>query len=170
MKGVKVCEAFSCIITKLGDCYWRAGVDSHENIIDLFRGKDKLLVDTKLPADFVRVEINPEGGDYLNPYGKWIFKLDDKKPAWYNNKFKDICWKEFERWREQVYGSFNWEDVKNPVNPFEIEPPQKITKKHITLLKQWNLVWNSVGNSVWNLVRNSVGDSVGNSVWNLVWN
>ena len=164
-----MCQAFSCIITIAGDCYWKAGLDSHEDIIDLFKPKDKLLIDDKDPADFVRVEINPENNDYLNPYGKWIFKLNGKKPKWFNNKFEPICWIEFEKWRNEVYSSFNWKDVKNPINPFEIEPPKKITKKHLALLKQWDSVWASVRASVWASVWASVGDSVRDSVWASVW-
>ena len=76
-----MCNAFSAVITIAGDCYWKAGLDSHEDIIELFKPKDKLLVDDKHPSDFVRVEIIPKDNDYLNPYGKWLFKLDDKKPV-----------------------------------------------------------------------------------------
>ena len=57
--------------------------------------------------------------------------------------------------------TWNYKEACNPINPFQITPPPKISKKHIKLLRKWASVWDSVGDSVWA----SVGDSVGDSVW-----
>ncbi len=66
---------------------------------------------------------------------------------------------------------FSWyEEATNLIHPFKVKPPEKITEKHLQLLKNWNSVGNSVGNSVWNSVWNSVGDSVWNSVRDSVGN
>jgi len=75
--------------------------------------------------------------------------------------------------------TFKWRyrEAYNPVHPFKIKPPKKITEKHIKLLRQWDSVrdsvWYSVGNSVWDSVGDSVGDSVRDSVrysvWDSVW-
>lgn len=64
---------------------------------------------------------------------------------------------------------FKWryKEACNPIYPFTIKPP-KITKQHITLLKDWASVWDSVRASVWASVRDSVRDSVWNSVWDSV--
>lgn len=139
-----MCKAFSCIVTKEGSVYWKAGVDSHENIIDLFKAKDKLLTDNKLPADFVRIEITPENNDYLDRDGKWLFKFDDKKPEWWNEKYEKLCWEELEKWKKKIYSSFNYEEAKNPINPFEIEPPE-ITDEVIELLKTYGSIYSIYG-------------------------
>ena len=166
-----MCQAFSCIVTKEGSVYWKAGVDSHENIIDLFKKKDKLLTDNKLPADFVRIEIIPENNDYLNPDGKWIFKLDDKKPEWWNKEYEKLCWNALPIWKKRVYSSFNYIEAKNPIHPFKIESeitPEKL-KEAIELLKIWALVRALVGASVWDSVRDSVRALVRDSVRDSVW-
>ena len=31
-----MCKAFSCIITEKGKVYWKVGLDSHDDIINLF--------------------------------------------------------------------------------------------------------------------------------------
>ena len=54
--------------------------------------------------------------------------------------------------------------IKPIMHPFEVAAPNKITRKHIQLLKKWDSVRDSVGDSV----RDSVGDSVGDSVWDSV--
>ena len=160
-----MCQAFSAIVTKEGSVYWKAGKDSHEDIIDLFKSKDKLLLDNVLPPNFVRVEIIPENNDYLNPDGKWIFKLDDKQPKWWNAEFEKLCWIALPKWKDKIYKSFNFTEAKNPIHPFKIEPPKEITNKHLKLLKVRASVWDSV----WDSVRASVGASVGASVWDSVW-
>lgn len=50
---------------------------------------------------------------------------------------------------------FNWNyaEAKNPVHPFQIDPPHRITKEHLILLKTWALV----GDSVWDLVWAYIG-------------
>jgi len=88
---------------------------------------------------------------------------------------------------------WNYKEACNPINPFKILPPNKITKKHIQLTEKWASVgdlvglrasvWASVGDlvglraSVWASVRDLVGlrasvwastglgDSVRDSVW-----
>jgi len=167
-----MCQAFSCIVTKEGSVYWKAGVDSHENIIDLFKAKDKLLIDNKLPADFVRIDVVPENNDYLNKDGKWIFELDDKEPKWWNKNYRDLCYTEFKKWKKEIYSSFNYIKAKNPIHPFKIEPPE-IIQEIIELLKIWASIRASVGVSirasvgvsVWDSVWDLIGDSVGASVW-----
>ena len=173
-KEGKMCQAMSMLITREGSIYWEAGVDSHEDIIDLFKSKDKLLSDNELPSNFIRAEIVPENNDYLNPDGKWIFKFDDKRPDWWNKKFEKLCWGELPKWKKKVY-IFNLEEVKNPIYPFKIEPPE-ITEEVLELLKIWdsignsicNSIWVSVGDSIGASIRDSIGDSIGDSVWDSI--
>lgn len=66
--------------------------------------------------------------------------------------------------------------IKPFVNPFEIEPPQEILPKHITLLKKWasarrlmeGLIWASVRASTLDSVGVSVIDSIGDSIEDLI--
>ncbi len=161
-----MCNAFSAVITEAGDIYWQAGLDSHEDIIDKF----KLNKLDKKPGGLHRIEITPENMDYLNPDGRWDFKHDEDPPKWWNNKYRDLCFIEFAKWKNKVYSLINLEEARNPVNPFDIEPPKKITDEHIYLVRQWDSVWNSVWNSIWDSVGDSVGVSIRDSVWDSVWN
>ena len=147
-----MCQAFSCIVLEAGDIYWQAGLDSHEDIIDKF----KLNKYDKIEDGLCRIEITPENDDYLSPNGKWKFNFDTPKPKWWNNKYRELCYKELEKWKDKVYSSFKLEEAKNPINPFEIEPP-KITKKHIKLLREWDSAWDSARNSVWDSVWAYIG-------------
>jgi len=75
---------------------------------------------------------------------------------------------------------WNYQEACNPIHPFKIIPPKKITEKHIALVRKWDSVrdsvwdsvrhsvWHSVGDSVWGSVGASVRHSVGNSVWDSV--
>ena len=71
--------------------------------------------------------------------------------------------------------SIGWENVVEPllvkpiVHPFKVEPPKKITEKHLKLLREWASVWASVWDSVGVSVGVSVWASVGVSVWDRVW-
>ena len=64
---------------------------------------------------------------------------------------------------------FGWKysEAINPINPFQISPPE-ITEKHIALLVEWSkvvCVWSSVWSSVWS----RVGSGVRSKVWRSVW-
>ena len=65
---------------------------------------------------------------------------------------------------EKVF-KWRYKEACNPIHPFKIKPPKKITKEHLKLLKQLASVRASVGASVGDSVWASVGDSVGDSVW-----
>ena len=155
-----MCKAFSCIVTQSGKVYWKAGLDSHEDIIALGKG-DKDLIDDKMPPNntFARIEILPPNDDYLNIKDKWEYEVDASIiPSFLTPKHEKICWDAWKEWKKQVY-TFNIKEAKKPVNLFKIVPP-KIGKKQLRLLQNWASVWDSVGASV----RASVGDSVWASV------
>jgi len=157
-----MCKAFSCIVTKKGAAYWKAGVDAHESIIEAFKVVEK---DTD---GFVRAEISPSNNDYLRPKS-WTFKVDeDSVPDWFSPKHRESCWQAFRKWKRQVYSAIRLREVRKPVHPFKIKPPRKITEKHLKLLREWASVKDSVGASVWDSVRGSVWASVKDSVWDSV--
>jgi hypothetical protein len=161
-----MCQACSILITKSNKVYWKTGVDSHDDLIKLYQKDDIELQDDKEPPHntFARVEISPSNGDYLRPE-KWEYKIDEKvRPDWIFPAHEELCWKEFEKWKKEVYSSFNLKEAKNPIHPFKIKAPTKITKRHIILLQKWDSVRASVGDSVRDSVGASVGDSVGASV------
>ena len=126
--------------------------DSHTSIADFygFRGKDE---------------------DKLNKY-EWNpitneLKIDKMNARNDNEKVKKALLKlDFKKVVPELV-------IKKIVNPFQLEPPEKITRRHILLLREWASVrasvWNSVGDSVWDSMWNSVGDSVRDSVWDSVW-
>ncbi|MCK9597878.1 MAG: hypothetical protein M0R06_02485, partial [Sphaerochaeta sp.] len=164
-----MCKAFSCLVTEDCKVIWKFGVDSHENLI-----QDAGLKDDG--HNFARVEIAPLNRDYLNP-DEWKFRLDEKaKPSWWTSAHEFAASDEWVLWEKKLRKILP--EGKNIVHPFrDIEPPKKITKKHLSLLKEWASVWDSVRASVWDSVRASVGasvrasvwDSVGASVWDSVW-
>jgi hypothetical protein len=54
--------------------------DSHEEIIKHYK-----LDDSPRGGDFVRVEVTPEGNDYLMPLKDWGYAVDqDTTPEWYD--------------------------------------------------------------------------------------
>ena len=61
---------------------------------------------------------------------------------------------------EKVF-KWRYKEACNPVNPLNIKPPQKITEKHVRLLKQWASVWDSVRALIWDSVWDSVGAYMG---------
>ena len=179
------------MVTRNGKVYWKTGVDGHDSLHEIFKDENRQLDDSKDPVferDYAPVEISPKNGNYIDP-DEWIFKVDlDRTPMWLKDKHERLCWKAFEEWKHEVYGQIDIEGLRNFKNPLEIISPKKITKEHLKLLKEWDLVrvsvrfsvwasvWDSVrdpvgdlvGDSVWDSVRDSVGHSVGDSVWDSV--
>jgi len=170
-----MCKAFSCIITEKGKVYWKAGLDSHEDIINLFKSEDKDLIDDKQPPynTFARVEITPSDNNYFNVKQKWIYKVDEYiRPDFLNSSHEFLCREALNEWQNKIYSLVDLDKVKNIIHPFKIKP-SKITNFQLMLLKHWASVWDSVGasvwDSVWDSVRASVWASVRASVWDSVW-
>ena len=133
-----MCKAYSCLITKSKKVYWKTGIDSHDNLQSLFQRKDKELKDKVLPPKntFARVEITPDNSNYLNP-DKWSLKVDEQViPEWWNKTYEKPCFAGFEKWKKIVYGQIDLKMLQNPIHPFKVTPPKKITQKHIKLLKE----------------------------------
>ena len=164
-----MCKAFSMLMDNKNRIYWKAGIDGHEKLFELFKLKEdgKDTEDMKI----ARIEISPKNSDYLNP-NEWILKIDENiRPRWFLYKQEQLCFNEFKIWKRAVYSKINLKEVRKPINPFKIKP-HKIDDSVIRLLKEWNSVrdsvWNSVRDSVWNSVGDSVWNSVGDSVWDSV--
>jgi len=165
-----MCKAFSCIIGKDMNLYWKLGIDSHSELIDMSPYSDNM--DCK---KFVRIEITPDNNDYLFP-NKWTLKIDsEKRPRWFSPAHETECMKAQNQWQSQLDKILVHKKIVHPFN--DIVPPKCFTKKIKRLLYDWDSVgdsvWDSVGdsvgNSVWGLVGNSVRDSVGNSIRDSVW-
>ena len=158
-----MCKAFSCLVTKSNKVYWKIGVDSHDELHDMYKKKDVELADDKdAPHNtFARIEIVPKNGDYLKP-DKWVYQIDERvKPGWIKKIHKDTALKAHEEWKSQLYSKIALDQF--PEHPFKIKSPE-IQKKHLKLLKEWDSVGTSVGTSVGASVRASVWDSVWDSV------
>ena len=70
-----MCKAFSAIVARCVDSpmvYWRAGLDSHNDIAKEF-GVNTTGYFTRCA---VGIEITPDDG-YLEPDGPWTFRIDD---------------------------------------------------------------------------------------------
>jgi hypothetical protein len=157
-----MCRAFSCVITKNNKVLWKAGVNSHDALID-----DANLKDDTTDGDlikFAKIEITPDKG-YLHPEDKWTLRVDENTtPRWLTKAKKDLCWIAFGEWKKQIYSGINLDEAINPVYPLKIKSA-KVTEEDKELLKKWA----SVRDSVWASVRDSVWDSVRDSVWASVW-
>jgi hypothetical protein len=170
-----MCKAFSAIVLKNGEVKWKFGMDSHSDILQHFGISDNEY--EKDCLEFARIEISPANGSYLKP-DRWEFKLDESiTPTWWKKSYLIFAETEHKKWLKQLNKVLINKEI---VMPFNIEPPQKILKKHLKLLRVWasvgasvrDSVWDSVRasvrDSVWDSVRASVGDSVRASVWDSV--
>jgi hypothetical protein len=93
-----MCEPASFVVTKKR-VFWSKRSDSHEDIVDEFKLKER---DARKNYTFVRVEIVPPNRDYSLPFSKWIYKLDqDLKPDWYDAKdVEKRCRMHLKDWRK----------------------------------------------------------------------
>jgi len=159
-----MCKTFSCIIGIDRRVTWKFGIDSHSELVTIAGYKD-CTADLNA-MEFARVEITPDNNNYLFP-DAWTLKVDESiTPSWMTIKHNDACWLAHKQWLKQLDKIIVRKEI---VNPFQLKPPAKITKRHISLLKNWDSVRDSVWDSVRDSVRASVGDSVGDSVWDSVW-
>ena len=163
-----MCRAFSCLVNAGAEVTWKFGVDSHTELVKLAGYKDR----TADPAQmtFARVEITPKNKSYLAP-DEWVLRVDESiTPKWFGELSRVACFSAHKKWLAQLNKILVRKEV---IHPFKIDPPKKITAKHIAILKKWASVWDSVGDSVWASVGDSVWDSVRASVrasvWDSVW-
>ena len=159
-----MCQAYSCIVHKDGRVFWKAGLDSHDAIMNEF--KLTKLDRTTDPQEIVlaRVEITPDKG-YLYPEDSWTLKIDEKiKPIWWLNHHEIKTREELSKWKDEIYSGINLEEARHPIDPRLIRT-HKLTQQDIANLKKWDSVRTSVWDSAWDSVRDPVGASVGDSVW-----
>ena len=167
-----MCNAFSAIVTKDGKVYWKAGMDSHDKLMEEFNLSR--LDNTCSPDDMTlaKVEITPPSDvkyPYLHPELKWILKIDERRePFWWDSTHAFAANEACDKWKEQIYSGINLKEALNPIDPRKIRV-HKVTEADIAALKKWASVRASVRDSVRDSVWASVGDSVGNSVWDSVW-
>ena len=160
-----MCKAFSCIVTDKGEALWKFGVDLHATILETFNIPDR-ADPARNQLRFAKVEISPANGSYLAP-DKWVLTIDETlKPDWWEDGCEKAARKALAQWKRKLYSILKRGPI---IYPFKKKPPNKITERHIELLKQWASVrasvWASVLASVWALVWASVWASVRDSVW-----
>ena len=175
-KGENMCNAFSCLVHKNGKVYWKAGMDSHDKLMEEFNLSR--LDNTCSPDDMTlaKVEITPPSDvkyPYLHPELKWILKIDERRePFWWDSTHAFAANEACDKWKEQIYSGINLKEALNPIDPRKIRV-HEVTEADIAALKKWASVCASVRASVWDSVWASVGDSVwdsvGASVWASVW-
>ena len=150
-----MCNAFSGIILQDHTVLWKAGMDSHDSLYELFKNDYPIL---KKNHGSLKFEITPDVG-YLHPEKTWTYRLDEEEsPAWYSSEFEKDARKAWKQWKEEVYSKINLEEVRKPINPLsKLATP---AKKDIENLHSLDSVWASVWDSVWASVWASVGASV----------
>ena len=85
-----MCKFFSAVITK-NNIFWDNYLDSHEDIIDKFKIKDKIGENINI----VRIEFFPKNDNVFSDIENWIFRIDqDNVPKWFN---KEKSYKEIKR-------------------------------------------------------------------------
>ena len=175
-----MCNAFSAIVTKDGKVYWKAGMDSHDKLMEEFNLSR--LDNTCSPDDMTlaKVEITPPSDvkyPYLHPELKWILKIDERRePFWWDSTHAFAANEACDKWKEQIYSGINLKEALNPIDPRKIRV-HEVTEADIAALKKWASVrasvCDSVRASVWDSVRASVRASVlasvGASVCDSVW-
>ena len=158
-----MCNAFSCLVHKNGKVYWKAGMDSHDKLMEEFNLSR--LDNTCSPDDMTlaKVEITPPSDvkyPYLHPELKWILKIDERRePFWWDSTHAFAANEACDKWKEQIYSGINLKEALNPIDPRKIRV-HKVTEADITALKKWASVWDSVWASAWASVGDSVWDSV----------
>jgi hypothetical protein len=172
-----MCKAFSCLVTRGNRVYWKRGIDSHDDILKFFQKDDCNLNDDKISPfnTFARIEITPPDGNYLNTdFLKWKYTIDEKiKPDFLSPEHESLCRAEMVIWVKEIQSFLNIEEIKNPIHPFKIKPPDKITEEHLFLLKKWVFVLQSIResfeDSVLEPIRESFLDSILDSIRYSVW-
>jgi hypothetical protein len=166
-----MCNAFSAIVTKDGKVYWKAGMDSHDKLMEEFNLSR--LDNTCSPDDMTlaKVEITPPSDvkyPYLHPELKWILKIDERRePFWWDSTHAFAANEACDKWKEQIYSGINLKEALNPIDPRKIRV-HEVTEADIAALKKWASVRASVSDSVRASVWDSVRDSVRASVWDSV--
>jgi hypothetical protein len=87
-----MCQFFSAVLTKNGDLLYNLVLNSHEEIIELFKIKDTQAA--FFGQNFVRLEFVPDLTKNLSKPEAWTLKLDEREtPEWYDpDKAQEKCW------------------------------------------------------------------------------
>ena len=163
-----MCKAFAFLMTRNATCYWKAGTDSHDALLSLFKGEDAQLRDISSvqAGPYCQGEYVPD--DYLQD-GGWHFDWESEtKPSWWGYDHERAAGKAFCSWHSEVYDKINLAEARDPIHPFQVTPPE-ITDEILALVRDWASVRGSVGAGVWKSVGESVGASMRASVWASVW-
>ena len=170
-----MCKPFSGIITRSGKGYYDNKIQSHSEVVDLFKSQDPELADDKLPPDntFAKFEITPDNGNLLLP-DNWSFNLDeDVKPKWWKKRHEEKAWEIHKDWLEWLHNKI---DVsKYPKNPLLMKPQPFEIRDSIRYSIGYSIrysigysirysIWYSIGYSIWDSIGYSIWDSIGDSI------
>jgi len=166
-------QAFSCIIKRNGDVYWKMGMDFHDTTLAEF-GLTKLDRSDD-PEDMLlaRVEVRPSSKlmfPYLHPETEWKvyttkdYMQRDIAPLWFNEMHEDIAKNACKDWKKQVYNTFNMGDILEPVNPFSMPLSKFVLQPYdIDNLQKWSKICTIAHADVWEKVSSYIGPSVSTS-------
>jgi hypothetical protein len=153
-------QAFSCVVAKSGEVYWKAGIDTPDAVIKEFA----------LPDDetTVKLTIKPDNGEkypYLYPDASWKLTVaDETTPSWFTGESREAAMSALEEWKAIVY-RFDMDAFMNPPDPTAIAPHTP-TEEDIELF----MTWIASGGNPRNMVMKSVSGSIGATVANELWN
>ena len=76
-----MCKAFSCVVSNKGKVFWKAGIDSHDTIMELFKLTETRTGELKPEKlRFAKIEIVPDNHKkypYLYPDLPWKLIVDE---------------------------------------------------------------------------------------------
>ena len=135
-----MCKAFSGLVDFNDKVTWKLGVDSHSDLAKLGGYKDEVL------GEFAKIEITPKNKNYLFP-DEWVYKVDESPvPKWCGKAEKELCLAAHKKWLKKLDKILVRKKIIHPFR--DATPPATIERKHILLLKKWDLVGGSDRKSV----------------------
>ena len=163
-----MCKAFSCLVHRNKDVFWKLGVDNHHKLVEMCKWKDNTYDPARMT--FARIEITPKNKDYLFP-DEWKLQVDERiRPYWFSPAHEEACFVAHKLWLKELDKHLIKKPIIHPFN--DITPPKRFTKKIKNLLYDWDSVWDSIeysiGDYVWDSIRDSIEYSVGDSVWDSI--
>jgi hypothetical protein len=113
MKGVFMCNFYSCIVDKKLRILDAIDInDSHEATIDKYKLNDNKLEE----RDIVRLEVNPDIEKLTKTFDKkfWTYKVDEQKtlPSWYTENEKKIQKLVFDKLHDDIWQKYILVDKK----------------------------------------------------------
>ncbi|MDR1400534.1 MAG: hypothetical protein LBJ41_11475 [Treponema sp.] len=154
-------QAFSCVATRSGEIYWKAGIDTPDGVMREFSLKDD--------GATVKITITPDNGEaypYLYPDGPWKLAIaaGGTTPSWFTAEMRAAAMGALEEWKAVVY-NFDLAAFMHPSNPATIAPHQP-AEEDIMLFREWVCSGGNPRNMIMRSVSSAIGGTVANALWN----